>query len=195
MCVRCTQTGFSKHGPRFSHRLCESVRSGSKVRQVTLLNVGADFPLPERRWRAFATLVQCLDAGTTPVFDPDPEMLKLAQRTASRLQRRRHSCSGNRAVVAEPVATVLLHSLHHPPTRSVGGERVALAALHSLRFSDILRGRGFSQDEASLATALVFARMLHPSSEREASRWLNQASSACELLGCDTQTLPAQNSL
>ncbi len=195
MYVRRTQTGSSKHGPRFSHRLCESVRSGSQVRQVTLLNLGAAFPLPKRRWSAFADLVQCLDSGTTPLFDPDPELLKLAQRTASRLQRRRHSRSDNRAVGGEPVATVLLHSLHHPPTRSVGGERVALAALHSLQFSDILRQLGCSQHEASLATALVLARMLHPSSEREASRWLNQASSAWELLGCDPLSPPALNSL
>lgn len=195
MYVRRTQTGTSKRGPRFSHRLCKSVRSGSSVRQVNLLNLGADFPLPKHRWQEFAFLVQCIDDGAPPLFEPDQELLTLAQNAARRIQRRREAASGDVAPGGEPVATVLLRSFEHPPTRSVGGERIALAALDALQFPDILSRQGFSSREVSLACALVLARMLHPSSEREASRWLNASSSAWELLGLDSRQPPSLNAL
>ena len=195
MFVRRTQTGSSKRGPRFSHRLCKSVRSGSSVRQVNLLNLGADFPLPKHRWQEFAFLVQCIDDGAPPLFEPDRELLALAKDAARRLQRRRETASADVSPGGEPVATVLLRSFDHPPTRSVGGERLALAALDALQFPDILNRQGFSPREVSLACALVLARMLHPSSEREASRWLNESSSAWELLGLDSGKPPSLNAL
>ena len=63
---------------------------------------------------------------------------------------------------------MLLDSLRHQPTRSVGGELLALTALDELRFADSLRAEGLSDRDARLASAVVHARMLHPCSEREA---------------------------
>ena len=195
MFVRRTQTGSSPRGPRFSHRLCKSVRSGSKVRQINLLNLGADFPIPKHRWHEFAALVQSIDDGAPLLFEPEPDLLPLARDIARRLRRRREAAALDTSPSGQPVATVLLRSFEHPPTRSVGAERIALAALDALRFPDILTRQGFSPREVSLASALVLARMLHPSSEREASRWLNQSSSAWQLLGIDSCKPPSLNSL
>ena len=195
MFVRRTKTGSSKLGPRFSYRLCKSLRAGSSVRQITLVNLGANFPLPKHRWKEFAFVVQSIDDGAPLLFDPDPELLHLARDAAQRLQHRRESAAPAGPAASEPVATVLLRSFEHPPTRSVGGERIALAALDALRFPDILSRLGFSPREVPLACALVLARMLHPSSEREASRWLDQSSSAWQLLGLDSGKPPSLNAL
>ena len=44
----------------------------------------------------------------------------------------------------------------------------------------------FSDRDARIAVALVVARMIHPSSEREALRWLETNSATLELLRLDT---------
>ena len=68
---------------------------------------------------------------------------------------------------------------------SVGAERVCLRALEDLGFQRILDGCGLSLRDARIATALVAARMIHPSSEREASRWLQCDTALPELLGLE----------
>ena len=84
------------------------------------------------------------------------------------------------------VATVRLDSLSHEQVRSVGCERLALAALDDLRFIETLERLGESERDARIAAALVVARMIHPSSEREAFRWLSANSATLELLDVDS---------
>lgn len=193
MFVRRTRTSSNPERPGYTHRLCASVRSGSQVRQITLLNLGVHFPVPQRQWPAFAALVESLLEGTEFLLPPDPALRPLAARVAQRLQDR------GLAQAADPVpgrtATVHLDSLDHQPTRSVGGERLALAALRQLRFPAILRRLGFSDRHAGVACALVLARMLHPGSERAAQAWLARRSAALELLGLDDRDPPSDNLL
>ena len=56
---------------------------------------------------------------------------------------------------------------------------------HWKRLAATLRAEGLSDRQARLACALVLARMLHASSEREAHAWLSARSAASELLGLD----------
>ena len=193
MFVRQATTHATKDGPGRSHRLCSSVRVGSRVKQVTHLNLGVDFPVPRSQWTAFAKLVEALDQVAELLIPPDPQLLPLATAVAQQLQDRRLA----RAATPAPgtVATVQLDSLAHQPTRSVGGERLALAALRQLRFPAILRGLGFSDRHARYACALVLARMLRPSSERAAQAWLARRSAALELLGLDDRRPPSDNLL
>ena len=68
---------------------------------------------------------------------------------------------------------------------SVGSERLALASLEALDFLGVLKDVGFSDRDARIAMALVVARMIHSSSEREALRWLETNSATLELLRLD----------
>ena len=70
--------------------------------------------------------------------------------------------------------------------RSVGCERLALASLEALGLHGVLKDVGLSDRDARIAMALVIARMIHPSSEREALRWLETNSATLELLRLDT---------
>ncbi len=140
-----------------------SVRSGDSVRQLTLLNLGSHFEVPPTQWPALCQLI-----------DADPQLLPVAQRLAS-------------TAPAEPadndLALVHLDSLANRRGRSVGAERLALHALEDLGFTTTLQSLGVSSRQARLATALVVARMLHPSSERAAHAWLTDCSATLELLG------------
>ena len=158
MFIRATRTHLVGGQPGYSYRLVRSVRQDGKVRQKTLLNLGTDFSLPRALWPHLTRLTEDLLSGQAPLLAAEPEVL---------------------------VATVRLDSLAHDHRRSVGAERLALQALDDLGLPKFLRQAGASPRDASIAVALVLARMLHPSSEREALRWLRDSSAALELLGLE----------
>ena len=186
MYIRATKTHTRDGKTAKSYRLSRSVRIGDKVRQETLLNLGVDYPVPKQQWRDVALVTEVLLAGQRPMLPVPPDIQVAAEDLVRRL----------RAVGLGPqeperrgreraVATVDLDTLEHDDTRSVGGERVCLAGLEELGFRDLLHERGVRGRDARIAAALVVAKMLHPSSERESLRWLREDSAALELLDLD----------
>ncbi len=73
--------------------------------------------------------------------------------------------------------------------RSVGAETLSLQALTQLKLDDKLRALGFNEKDLSAAIGSIVGRMLHPGSERETHRWLQQNSALDELIGHDHNTL------
>ena len=186
MYLRATKTHTKGGKTAKSFRLSRSLRIGAKVRQETLLNLGVDYPVPKQQWRDVALVTELLLAGQRPMLPVPPDIQVAAEDLVRRL----------RAVGLGPqeperrgreraVATVDLDTLEHDDSRSAGGERVCLAGLEELGFRDLLHAQGVRGRDARIATALVVAKMLHPSSEREALRWLREDSAALELLDLD----------
>ncbi len=183
MFIRRTQTRRMADGARYTTcRLVRNERIGDRVRQVTLLNLGADFGVPPERWRELTLLVKQVLARDTFLFEPDPELLAEAEGIGRRLQLRSLDPTAGESGA---VAAVRLDSLAHEQVRSSGCERLSLSALEQLGFLEVLRGLGMSERDARIAVALVLARMIHPCSEREAFRWLREQSAALELLGLE----------
>ncbi len=180
--IRATKTHSKAGKPAFSYRLVQTIRCGATVRQKTLLNLGTSYPIPKPLWPQVTSLASDLLAGTTALFAPDPQVLDAAEHLVKRLRQAGFSRSPD---ADNPVATVNLDTLQHEPTRSVGAERLCLHALEQLEFGNLLLRAGARWRDTQLATALVVARMLHPSSEREALRWLQHSSCLLELLGIE----------
>ena len=169
--------------PYVSFRLVQSVRAGQSVRQLTLLNLGAHFSVPSRHWPALCELIRSVRSGDRFLCEPDPDLLRCAQQIADRLR-----LAALPDADGADLAQVHLDSLDHSQVRSVGPERLALHALRELRFAEALQALGVSERDARIASALVLARMLHPSSEREAHAWLTRHSATLELLGLEAST-------
>ena len=72
--------------------------------------------------------------------------------------------------------------MDHSDGRSVGCERLCLQALEDLQLGSILSELGMSELDTHRALALVAAKMIHPASERETSRWMKNDSGLPELL-------------
>ena len=71
MFIRKVRTRSRKAGGHYtSFRLARSVRTSRGVRQVHLLNLGADFPVPEPLWPRFVQLVE-----DEPLVPADPQLL------------------------------------------------------------------------------------------------------------------------
>ena len=192
MFIRATKTHSVRGQPGFCFRLVQSVRSGSSVQQKTLLNLGTNYAVPRSLWSDVTRLADDILRGQAPLFAVPHEVLAAAEDLVRRLRARGFALEGHSD--NGPVS-VRLDTLDHDNSRSVGAERLCLHALDQLRFPALLRQAGASARDASIATALVVARMLHPSSEREAHRWLRDSSTTLELLGLDHSTGVSLNKL
>lgn len=186
MYIRATKTHTKGGKPAFSYRLSRSVRVGDKVRQETLLNLGVDYAVPKGQWRDVVLVTEVLLAGRRPMLPVPAEVEAAAEDLVHRLRARGLApAAPERRGRERAVATVDLDTLEHDDTRTVGGERVCLAGLSELGFGELLHEQGVRGRDARVAVALVVAKMLHPSSEREALRWLREDSAALELLDLD----------
>ena len=90
MYIRRTHTSNSATGERYAtHRLVQSERVGGRVRQVTLLNLGRHFALPQEEWPALCARVEELHRGQgTLLGSAGGALEREAQRLAARLLAR-----------------------------------------------------------------------------------------------------------
>ena len=185
MYIKATKTHSKAGAPAYSHRLVQAGRVDGKVRHKTLLNLGTDFAVARDKWGEVASLAEDLLHGRVPLIDADAGIRGAAEDIVRRLRARGFRAAGaDERPSGEAVATVDLDSLDHENPRSVGCERLCPKALE-----DILGTLDVSGRDARIAAALLVARMIHPSSEREASRWLRTDSAAAELLDLDDKAL------
>ena len=183
MRFRRTKTHHDAHGqPRYSVRLVKSQRHGERVKQITLLNLGTHWSVPQTLWAAVARRVEEILASQETLWDGgDPAVDAAAEEVVGLLRSRGFQLATPSTAVAE----VDLDTLDHPETRFVGGERLCRHAWDDLRLGKCLEQQGFSPRDTRIAVALLMAKMLHPASERETSRWLRHDSATAELLGLD----------
>ena len=184
MYIRRTKTRSVKGKDYYSFRLVQAERRDGKVRPKTLLNLGANFDVPREQWGAVTQLAESLLQGQPPLFCAEPEVQAAARDLVSGLRARGFSRVESTAE-QDAIATVDLDTLGHEDARSVGCERLCLHALEELGLPSLLRKLGVSERDARIAMALVIAKMAHPSSEREALRWLQEDSAIRELLSLD----------
>ena len=184
MFIRRTKTRSVKGKDYYSYRLVQSERIDGKVRPKTLLNLGANFAVPQEQWGAVTQLAESLLQGQPTLFSTEPEVQAAARDLVSGLRARGFSRVESTAE-QDAIATVDLDTLGHEDARSVGCERLCLHALEELGLPSLLRKLGVSERDTRIALALVIAKMAHPSSEREALRWLQDDSAIRELLSPD----------
>ena len=171
----------------YSYRLVRNERSGDRVRQHTLLNLGSDFPLERRHWPVLCARIQQLlerQGELVPLSCPQ-EVERDAQRIAVQLLNRAPPA----AVERPDLQTVDVSSLELIRPRSVGVENVGLWAMEQLGLEALLERLGFNGTQRALAMATIIARMAAPGSERASWRWLCERSALGELLGVDFERM------
>ena len=164
----------------YTYRLVENQREGTKFRQKTVLNLGANWDVPQSDWKAVAQRVEAIQHGQISCFEYPKHVESAAQSVVNRLRAR--DLNGDKLGTGS-VVTVDLDTMKHTDVRSVGCERLCLQALEDLQLGRILDELGMSELDTRRALALVAAKMIHPASERETSRWIKDNSSLPEFLG------------
>jgi len=74
-----------------------------------------------------------------------------------------------------------LDSLEQIESKEIGGEWLVKQAFNKLGFIDMLESIGLDRNQIDTAQVLLTAKLIHPSSELETERWLNENSGAFEL--------------
>ena len=188
MFIRRAKIRTSERGEvYYSYRLVRSERSGDRVRQHTLLNLGSAFPLERRHWPVLCARTQQLldrQGELVPLTCPE-EVERHAQRIAAQLLHRAPLA----AVERPDLQTVDVSTLELLRPRSVGVEAVGLWAMEQLDVEALLERLGFNATQRALAMATLIARMAQPGSERASWRWLCERSALGELLGVDFERM------
>jgi transposase len=199
MFIRKTATRNKSTNESYStHRLVASERTGKQVRQITLLNLGRHFDLPQADWPRLCTRIDAILAGQVGLLAEVDAIEKLAQRYAARLIAIRPATAPAAATspaagdtAAAPIfAEVDVASLQFTRPRSVGVEAVGMAAFDWLGIDRILVDLGFNGVQRAAAAASLIGRMAVPGSELSTWRWLRERSALGELLDVDFEAMP-----
>ena len=175
----------------FTLRLVRCERTGSKVRQRTLLNLGRHFDVAQSDWPVLCRRIDELLAGQVPLTpDCPPALESHAQHIAAQLlARERIGAASSPSSPGRDLQHVDVDSLELVRPRSVGVEHVGLWAMDQLGLRTRLEELGISSSLRTAAIGSIIARMARPGSERATRRWLGERSALGELLGVDFATM------
>jgi hypothetical protein len=195
MFIRKTATRHKSAGESyFTFRLVTSERTGKKVRQITLLNLGRQFDLPPSEWPSLCARIEALLAGQSGMLALPEAIETLAQRYAARLiaaapgattpspavapaEPAGRAGSPARSAAPQPIfAEVDIASLQLTRPRSVGVEAAGLAAMGWLGLDPILSELGFNGVQRAAVAGSLIGRMAAPGSELATWRWLGERS-------------------
>ena len=131
MFIRRTKTRSAEGGKvYYSYRLVRSERSGERVRQRTLLNLGSEFAVATEHWAVLCSRIEQLleRQGVLVELDCPEEVEREAQRIAMQLVQR----GAEVAAGGTDLQTVDVESLELERPRTVGVEHVGLWAMERL---------------------------------------------------------------
>ena len=174
----------------FTFRLVRSERTGPKVRQRTLLNLGRHFDVDQGDWPVVCRRIEDILAGQLPLSPDCPQALEShAQRIAAQLlAHERVGSASSPASRGRDVQHIDVDSLELIRPRSAGVEHVGLWAMDQLGLGTLFEELGMGASMSAAAVGSIIARMAQPGSERAARRWLGERSALGELLGVEFAT-------
>ena len=188
MFIRRTKTrtvGTQDH--YFTFRLVKSVRIGNKVRQRTLLNLGAHFDLPPAQWPLLYQRLDDLLAGQATLMDYPEAVEDHAQRIVAQLISRQAETNidADDTSSAGELHRVDVDSLQLVRPRTVGVEHVTLWAMQQVGLRALLAQLGLNSRQQAAAMGSIIGRLAAPGSERATHRWLRDTSALGDLLQVD----------
>lgn len=190
MYVRKTKTSSSIKGENyFTYRLVSSERVGVRVCQKTILNLGINFSLSKDQWPVLCSCIERNLSGQVGLVLESAEIEKLASLYTARIiaaAKVPDSPSGEHIADFQEVDA---NSLELSRPRSVGVEHVALSAMSSVGFEEILASVGMNRPQRMSAIGNIIGRMAQPGSEDATYSWLKSNSSLGELLEYDFETM------
>ena len=187
------ETVKSKKGKKyFQHQLVESVRTPNGPRQALVLNLGF-LDLPRDQWKELANTIESHLHKQARLFLSSPQIESLAGHYAEVIVRQRLLDVKDVGPVSPVYESVDIDSVETTDVKTIGAEHAVVSSLQEYGVEEILKSLDFSDKEIDYAKMLIVGRLVHPASERETARWINENSALCELMG--TQTLVYDNAL
>lgn len=195
MYIRRTHTRNTATGERYyTYRLVRSQRVAGKVRQVTLLNLGRHFAIPQADWPTLCARLEEILSGQGALLGGCGSLLieREAQRMAAQLLARAEAPTAEPAPGAQTLAevhSVEIDSLTLARPRTVGVEALGLWAMAQVDFIALLERLGLTGPQRAAVVGVIVGRMAAPGSELATQRWLCERSALGELLDVDFEAM------
>lgn len=173
------------------YRLVHTYKIGNKVRHQNILSLGKLENLPRERHKALADRIEELVTGIgSSLFsdvDYQNDIEPLATQFAEKIIKDKlfiFTPDKKKQVskeVTNNIQEVDLDSIEQIESKEIGGEWLVKQAFDKLGIATILADLGLDIPQIDIAQMLLTGKLLHPSSELEAERWLKQNSGVREL--------------
>ena len=192
MYIRQTKISSRRSGDAYTtFRLVASERVGGRVKQRTILNLGANFSLPKEKWPELCTRIEQILGGQSLLF-PLTDAIELEAQRYAALLVTKGGAGGGQAEngSGSNYQEVDVSSLELVRPRSIGVEHVGLAALKELNIPQILADAGLNKVQLDAAIGSIIGRMAEPGSELATYGWLTERSGLGELLDVEYTGMP-----
>jgi transposase len=172
------------------HRLVEAYRNSENLpRQRVILNLGK-IDVPKNRWKELAFLLEQRYCGQEVLMSLSPELEKTASDLYARSSFNQAKPKAEEQVMEQrDLETVDIQSIQVSESRSLGPELAVLKMWNDLELGEILRQNGLTDRQISLAQALIFGKLISPSSELATWGWFNERTALCEMTPADIRGL------
>jgi len=160
---------------------------GNKTRQMVVLNLGRLEGVSEENRKLLATRIEEIVTGKSSLFSATQfsEIEDLAQEFARKISKDKIFPSSKGKSIAKNVEedyqNVNLQTFEQLESKSIGAEWLVKQTFEKLNFTEIMKQIGLTDRQVVDAQLLLTGKLLHPSSELETQRWLNESSAAAEL--------------
>jgi transposase len=179
MFIRETKTGNKKTGEIYTkHQLVESYRTQKGPRQRVILNLG-QVNIPRKDWRRLAFELENRLSGQASLIN-DPDIAAEADEILKNYDF--YKIRKKKEAAKTDWLKVDLEKLSTSNNRSLGPELVADYAYNILSMDTILKKAGLGKKSIYISKALVFAKLISPSSEASGLKWIKEASSCAEII-------------
>jgi len=169
------------------YRLTHSYRVGNKTRQIVLLNLGKLENIAKSDHKALANRIEDIISGFNNTLFPDvsAHIEEQAQYFAKKIAKEKIFPSNKSKNISKEIENnyqnIDLESVEQIESKDIGGEWLVKQVFERLNIPRALEAIGLDEKQTEIAQLLLTAKLLHPSSELETERWLNENTGAFEL--------------
>lgn len=173
------------------YRLIHGYKIGNKTRHQTILNLGKLEGIDKSYHKALADRIEELVTGTSSTLFPDIQYNNIVESLAQEFSKKIITEKlfilppPDKKRVSKEISTLYqevdLDTIEQIESRNMGGEWLVKQVMEKLGIQEILSATGMSKEETSIAQMLLTAKAIHPSSELETERWLDEGSATKEL--------------
>jgi len=146
-----------------------------KVRQRVIVSLGG-CPVPDEHRKRVAAELSRRMAGYEQLLSEEPFVEYWVGRVLERMEEAgvlsAASCSEIPASSAPTVAPIHVDRIEHENGVRLGPSLVLMRAWESLELDSILKEQEFSDEQIATAKAVVFNRLIEPTSENELPNWI-----------------------
>jgi len=167
----------------YYYRLMRSYRIGNKVRQEFILNLGTLENVPVNKHKSLADKIEdFIENGTNIIFECDPEIDELATKFYHQILETKKEVN-KKIITKQPVDSpdavqdfqeVDLNSVNSENAREIGCEWLSFQAIEQIGLDKIIQNKPISDKLYKSSLISIISRMVHPASDLETERWLNE---------------------